>query len=71
MPTSSSKDDIPSTSIKGSKSSSFEPSNHIPVIEKSQQENAQLLQQLEERKNMDRHLHYDNVVLQTKVNYIQ
>jgi hypothetical protein len=34
MPTSSSKVDIPSTSIKGSKPSSFQPSDHTPVIEK-------------------------------------
>jgi hypothetical protein len=48
MPTSSSKVDIPSTSVKESKPSSLEPSDHTPVIEKLQQENAQLLQQLEE-----------------------
>jgi len=44
MPTSASKVDIPSTSIKGSKTSSFEPSDNTPIIEKLQQENAQLLQ---------------------------
>jgi hypothetical protein len=48
MTTSSSKVDIPSTFIKGSKPSYFEPSNHTRVIEKLQQENSQLLQQLEE-----------------------
>jgi hypothetical protein len=48
MPTSASKVDIPSTSSKGSKPSSFEPFDHTPIIEKLQQENAQLLQQLEE-----------------------
>jgi hypothetical protein len=68
MPTSTSKVDIPSTSIKGSKPSSFEPYDHTPVIEKLQQENAQLIQQLEERKTMDRHLHHDNAVLQEKLN---
>jgi chromosome segregation ATPase len=71
MPTSASKVDIPSTSIKGSKPSSFETSDHTPIIEKLQQENAQLLQQLEERKTMDRHLHHDNAVLQEKVNSLQ
>jgi hypothetical protein len=50
MPTSTSKVDIPSTSIKGSKPSSSEPFDHTPVIDKLQQENDQLLQQLEERK---------------------
>jgi hypothetical protein len=71
MPTPSSKVDIPSTSIKEPKPSSLEPSDHTPVIEKLQQENAQLLQQLAERKTMDRHLHHDNVVLQEKVNSLQ
>jgi hypothetical protein len=36
MPTSASKVDIPSISIKGSKPSSFEPSDHTPIIEKLQ-----------------------------------
>jgi hypothetical protein len=36
MPTLSCKVDIPSASIKGSKSSSFEPYDHTPVIEKLQ-----------------------------------
>jgi len=71
MPTSSYKDDIPSTSIKGSKTSYFETYDHTRVIEKFQQENAQFLQQLEEGKTMDRNLHHDNVVLQEKVNYLQ
>jgi chromosome segregation ATPase len=70
MPTPDSKDDRPSTSMKGYKPSS-ETSNHTPVIEKLQQENAQLLQQLEERNTMDRHLHHDNAVLQAKVNSLQ
>jgi hypothetical protein len=43
MPTPASKDDRPSTSIKGSNPSS-ETSDHTPVIEKLQQENVQLLQ---------------------------
>jgi hypothetical protein len=47
MPTPSSKVDIPSSSIKEPKPSSLEPSDHTPTIEKLQQENAQLLQQLE------------------------
>jgi hypothetical protein len=71
MPTSASKVDIPYTSINGSKPSSFEPSNGTPIIEKLQQENAQLLQQLEERKTMDMNLHHDNAVLQEKMNSIQ
>jgi hypothetical protein len=50
MPTPASKADRPSTSIKESKPSS-ETSNHTPIIEKLQQENVQLLQQLEERKD--------------------
>jgi hypothetical protein len=37
MPTLASKIDIPYTSIKGSKPSSFEPSDHTPIIEKLQQ----------------------------------
>jgi hypothetical protein len=71
MATSSSKVDIPSTSIKGSNPSSLEPSDHNLIIEKLQQENDQLLQQLEERKTMDRHRHHDNVALQAKVNSLQ
>jgi hypothetical protein len=49
MPTPSSKVDIPSSSIKEPKTSSLEPSDQTPTIEKLQQENAQLLQQLAER----------------------
>jgi hypothetical protein len=71
MHASSSKSDIPSISIKGSKPSSFEPYDHTPIIEKLQQENDQFLQQLEERKTMDRHLHHGNAILQEKVNYLQ
>jgi predicted RNase H-like nuclease (RuvC/YqgF family) len=70
IPTPDPKDDRLSTSFKGSKPSS-EISDHTPVIEKLQQENVQLLQQLEERKTMDRHLHHDNAVLQEKVNSLQ
>jgi hypothetical protein len=44
------KFDILSSSIKEPKPSSLEPSDHTRVIEKLKQENAQLLQQLEERK---------------------
>ena len=46
MPTPSSKIDIPSSSIKEPKPSSLEPSDQTLVIDKLQQENAQLLQQL-------------------------
>ena len=70
MTTSASKVYRPYKSIKGSKPSD-ETSDHTPFIEKLQQENAQLLQQLEERKTMDRNLHHDNAVLQAKVNYLQ
>jgi hypothetical protein len=63
MPTPSYKFDIPSISIKEPKPSSLEPSDHTPIIEKLQQENAQLLQQLAEQKTMDRNLHHDNDVL--------
>jgi hypothetical protein len=70
MPTSDPKTDRLSTSFKGSNPSS-EISDHNPTIEKLQQENVQLLQQLEERKTMDRHLHHDNAILQEKVNSLQ
>jgi hypothetical protein len=70
MPTSTSKADRASTSIKGSKPSS-KTSDHTLVIEKLQQENAQLLRQLEERNTMGRHLHHDNAILQEKVNSLQ
>jgi hypothetical protein len=70
MPTLDPKTDRLSTSLKGSK-----PSSKIidsgPAIEKLQKENHQLLQQLEERKTIDSHLHHDNVVLQSKVNSLQ
>ena len=48
MPTPYSKVNIPATSIKEPKTSSLEPSDQNPGIEKLQQENAQLLQQLAE-----------------------
>jgi hypothetical protein len=70
MPTLDPKTNSLSTFFKGSKPSS-EISNHTPAIEKLQQENVQLLQQLEERKTMDRHLHHDNAILQVKVNSLQ
>jgi hypothetical protein len=70
MPTLVSKDDRPYTSIKGSKPS-YETFDHTPVIEKLQQENVQLLQQLEEEEPMARHLHHENAVLQEKVNSLQ
>jgi hypothetical protein len=70
MPIPDPKTDRLSTSFKGSKPSS-EISDHAPAIEKLQQENVQLLQQLEERKTMDRHLHHDNAILQAKVNSLQ
>jgi hypothetical protein len=58
------------TSFKGSKPSS-EISDHTPATEKLQQENVQLLQQLEERKTMDKHLQHDNEILQAMVNSLQ
>jgi hypothetical protein len=48
MPTLSSKVDIPSSSIKEPKPSSLEPFDQTLDIDTLQQENAQLLQQLEE-----------------------
>jgi hypothetical protein len=56
MPTPSSKVDIPSSFIKEPKSSSLEPFDQTLAIDTLQQENVQLLQQLEEKKTMDRHL---------------
>jgi hypothetical protein len=50
---------------------SFKIFDPAPAMEKLQQENFQLLQQLEERKTMDMHLHHDNEILQAKVNSIQ
>ena len=70
MPTPDPKTDRLSTSFKGSKPT-YEIFDHNPTIEKLQQENVQLLQQLEERKTMDRHLHHDNAILQAKVNSLQ
>jgi septal ring factor EnvC (AmiA/AmiB activator) len=70
MPTLDPKTDRLSTSLKGSKPSS-EIINSAPTIEKLQKENHQLLQQLEERKTIDTHLHHDNAVLQEKVNSLQ
>jgi hypothetical protein len=70
MPTPDPKIDRLYTYFKGSK-----PSSKIfylsPTIEKIQQENDQFLQQLEERKTLDKHLHHDNAVLQEKVNSLQ
>jgi hypothetical protein len=66
MPIPDPKTDRIYTSFKGSKPS-FDISNHTPTIENLQHENVQLLQQLEERKTMDRHLHHDNAILQVKV----
>jgi hypothetical protein len=59
-----------STSLKGSKPSS-EITNFVSTIEKLQKENHNLLQQLEERKIIDPHLHHDNAILQEKVNSLQ
>jgi hypothetical protein len=70
MPTPYPKTDRLSTSLKGSKPS-LETIDSTPTIEKLQKENHQLLQQLEERKKIDTHIHHDNVVLQTKVNSLQ
>jgi hypothetical protein len=47
MPTSSSKIDIPSTSIKVPNLSFFDPYDQTPTIEKLQKENVELLQLLE------------------------
>jgi hypothetical protein len=70
MPTLDPKTDKLSTSLKGSKPSS-EIVDSVPTIEQLQKENHQLLQQLEERKTIDVHLHHDNAVLQAKVNSLQ
>jgi hypothetical protein len=70
MPTPDPKNDRLSTSFKGSNPLS-EISYLAPAIEKLQQENFHLLQQLEDRKTMDTHLHHDNAVLQAKVNSLQ
>jgi peptidoglycan hydrolase CwlO-like protein len=70
MPTLDPKSDKLSTFLKGSKPSS-EIIDSVPTIEEVQKENHQLLQQLEERKTIDAHLHHNNTVLQTKVNSLQ
>ena len=70
MPTLDPKTDRLSTSLKGPKPSS-EITDYAPTIEELQKENHQLLQQLEERKTIDGHLHHDNALLQTKVNSLQ
>jgi hypothetical protein len=70
MPTLDPKFDKLTTSLKGPKPSS-EITDSSPTIEELQRENHQLLQQLEERKTIDAHLHHDNAVLQEKVNSLQ
>jgi hypothetical protein len=70
MPTLDPKIDKLSPSLKGPKPSS-EITDYSPTIEELQRENHHLLQQLEERKTMDAHLHHDNAVLQEKVNSLQ
>jgi hypothetical protein len=70
MPTPDPKTDRVSTSFKGSNPSS-EMSDHTPAIEELQQENVQLLQQLEERKTLDKNPHHDNATIQVKVNSLQ
>ena len=70
MPTLDPKFDKLTTSLKGPKPSS-EITDSAPTIEELQRENHQLLQQLEERKTIDAHLHHDNAVLQEKVNSLQ
>jgi hypothetical protein len=70
MPTLDPKIDKLSRSLKGPKPSS-EIIDSSPTIEELQRETHQLLQQLEERKTIDAHLHHDNAVLQAKVNSLQ
>jgi predicted RNase H-like nuclease (RuvC/YqgF family) len=70
MPTPDPKNGRHSSSLKVSKPS-YEIIDPAPTIEKLQKENFQLLQQLEDRKTMDTHLHHDNEVLQEKVNSLQ
>jgi hypothetical protein len=70
MPTLDPKIDKLSTSLKGPKPSS-DITDSTPTIEDLKKENHQLLQQLEERKTIDAHLHHDNAVLQEKVNSLQ
>jgi hypothetical protein len=62
MPTLDPKIDKLSTSLKGPKPSS-EITDSAPTIEELQNENHQILQQLEERKTIDAHLHHDYSVL--------
>jgi hypothetical protein len=70
MPTLDNKNDRLSTSLKA-----YNPSSKItdssPTIEDLQKENNQLLEQLEERKTIDTHIHHDNAVLPKKVNSLQ
>jgi hypothetical protein len=70
MPNLDPKIDRLCTSLKGSKIS-LEITDSTPTIEELQKENHQLLQQLEERKTIDTHLHHDNAILQEKVNSLQ
>jgi hypothetical protein len=70
MPTLDPKNDRLSTSLKGSKPSSKIIDSSL-AIEKLQKENSHLLQQLEEMKTIDTHLHHDNAFLQEKVNSLQ
>jgi hypothetical protein len=70
MPTLDPKIDKLTTSLKGPKPSS-EINDFSPTIEDIQRENHYLLQQLEERKTIDAHLHHDNAILQEKVNSLQ
>jgi hypothetical protein len=70
MPTLDPKTHRLSTSLKGYKPSS-EIIDSAPTIEELQKENHQLLQELEERKTIDTHLHHDNAILQIKVNSLQ
>jgi hypothetical protein len=70
MPTLDPKTDKFPTSLKGPNPSS-KITDSTPTIEELQNENHQLLQQLEEKKTIDAHLHHDNTVLQEKVNSLQ
>jgi hypothetical protein len=70
MPTPDPKMNRICTNFKGFKPSS-EISDHNPTIENLQYENFQLLQQLEEMKTLDNHLHHDNAILQANVNCLQ
>jgi hypothetical protein len=70
MPTLDPKIDKLSPSLKWPKPSS-EIVDATPTIEELHKENHHLLQQLEERKIIDAHLHHDNAVLQEKVKSLQ